>query len=79
MYYQLQYYYRNRETILQRYRENAKKNAQLNKKCGVSLKIKGGGRPLTKNPLNLDDLYQKQMIKKYSLKVKKGNYNLDFS
>ena len=84
MYPQLEYYYKNRDKILKKSRENAKKYSQDNEKWGVSVKSKGGGRPLTMNPINLMEDYEKLKIKKNykkdeSLKVKKGQYDLDFN
>jgi len=86
MYPQLEYYYRNREKILKKHRDIANKNSKYNEECGVAKKSKGGGRPLTLNPINLMEDYEKLKIKKTdyvskknTLKVTKGNYLIDFT
>jgi|9_EtaG_2_1085328.scaffolds.fasta_scaffold01104_4 hypothetical protein len=84
MYPQLEYYYRNREKILNKNREIAIKNSKFNEKYGVAKKSKGGGRPLTVNPINLMEQYEKLNVKKENynkntLEVKKGNYLIKFN
>lgn len=79
MYPQLNYYYLNREKILQKNYEKAMELKKENEKWGVRNK-KGGGRPLTINPLKLMSDYEKITFKKKEkcIEVKKGNFSIDF-
>ena len=77
MYYQLKYYYKNREKILNKQKEISLKRNNLNHIWNVKKVSNRVGRPRKENPLKKEISFKQ--IFNPSLKVKKGIYNLYFN